>query len=279
MKAGALVSRRLDSFNSMELYLLVTAILFHDAGIVFGRSDHQKRISEVYNHVWKQSVQDKEEKLLVGLICGAHTGETRDGSYDTLKGLSTSNKLGERGVDPKKIAAVLRFADELAEGPQRTSAFLLSTNRFSDERAVPFHKYASATSVHVDPGNQRIALMYSIGIENNSTDAMSVSWEELPSFLELIQSRITKLDQERRYARHYAPVLSEFRETTFSFHFEYQQSPVDCGPLGGTLNDLVIPGESTVSISDKMPHLKPAAIIDNLRAAIEQEQARDKESV
>ena len=63
----------------------------------------------------------------------------------------------------RELAAVLRFADELAEGPQRTSEFMQAEGLYESE-SQQFHDYANSTHILIDRGTNRIILTYEIGI-------------------------------------------------------------------------------------------------------------------
>ena len=63
----------------------------------------------------------------------AHTGKAQDGSCDTLKEVAELDHLANRPVRLRELAAILRFADELAEGPQRTSEFMQVEDLYESE--------------------------------------------------------------------------------------------------------------------------------------------------
>ena len=146
---------------------------------------------------------------------------------------------GQR-VRLRELAAVLRFADELAEGPQRTSEFMLTEDRYSKESKI-FHKYASSTHIFIDRRLCRIALAYEIDIDVKNTD--EDRRKALSQFFEFVYKRILKLNQERRYARHYSELLAPFKSTeaTFNFHCKGEILETDLVPL--KLTDIVVPGE------------------------------------
>ncbi len=235
--------------NCMELNVLCLSVLFHDVGNIFDRYEHQKNIREVYDQACPNiNGSDKhEEKLIILDICKAHCGESISGDNDTIRNLKETSKLERKVIRLKILAAILRFADELAEGPQRTSWFMMKKHMYSEKSNI-FHKYASCSKVDIDRLNGRICLVYHISIDlgdesdKSSKDAL-VSIDELEAFLGFIYKRIEKLNQERQYAKHYSSILFPFKETSASFNFWYngQQIPVDLDPV--ILSDLVVPGD------------------------------------
>ena len=145
--------------NPIELYLLAMIVLFHDVGLIYGREDHQNNIAEIYNEARGKAPQLRRERTLILKAVRAHTGTALDGSCDTLKELDEREDLEGRTIRLCDLGAILRFADELAEGPQRTSEFMRTHNGYNCDSLI-YHDYASITNVHIDRAYQRIRLIY-----------------------------------------------------------------------------------------------------------------------
>ena len=111
----------IESLSGIEMYCLGMCILFHDAGNIFGRDGHHNKVAEIFDSIRGKDASLLREKTLVVRAARAHTGTTQEGSRDTLKKLAEEEHLEGQRVRLRELAAVLRFADELAEGPQRTS--------------------------------------------------------------------------------------------------------------------------------------------------------------
>ena len=234
------------------MYCLGMLILFHDVGNVFGREDHRNKVAKVFDHIRGSRASLRREKTLVVKATWAHTGTAQDGSNDTLKELAVNDHLERRPVRLRELAAILRFADELAEGPQRTSEFMQEEGLYESE-SQEFHDYASSTNVLIDRQNSRIRITYNIDIDINKPD-------ELRNFLSFIFSRIQKLNQERQYTRYYSEFLEPFKliEVTFDFHCGSDILETELSPL--QLTDLVVPGDQAKEISA----INPAYSIDKL---------------
>lgn len=221
-------------------YTLCTAILFHDVGNIFNRRGHEKRIGEVWAWVRNQQNPPRMEKPLIVRIAGAHTGTTLRGSRDTLAELDLSSNLDGVKVHEQELAAILRFADELAEGPQRTSSFVRDVLGYSPESEI-HHRYADITSVHVDRGNSRIALTYNFDLQSSGVDPERLisQTEELLSYT---YTRVMKLEEERQYTRFHSDLLVPFKETRVQINFwiDNRNTLVDLQPL--TLSDKRVPG-------------------------------------
>lgn len=213
-KAFVLICDEMDRFNAAELYLLCMCILFHDCGNIHGRDGHEKKIADVYDEAVGAKSSRAQEKRWILSIVRAHSGLSRQENKDTLVDVLEGNSLYDKEVKLREIAGILRFADELAEGPQRTSDYIQRHNYvirdgkeepILQNKAIIYHKYASVTNIYVDKGNGRVALTYHIEIPVRQT-----TFSELINY---IYKRIVKLDAERRYCKYYTPVLEKLKRT------------------------------------------------------------------
>lgn len=222
----------------VEKLLLLLGALLHDIGNIRGRERHNTVTAEVWRQSGNLSFQrwDASDRRTIIALCRAHTGKADDGSEDTLKPLAVSQHyfFGDP-VPLAKLAATLRFADELAEGSQRTSRFLLFQGMYGVKN-VDFHRYANATKVTIDRANGRIALNYDIELTDPGLGEGEVLRENLRRLLDLIFKRVLKLEKERVFARHYAPDWLGFSETSVLISIEREHERVcDLRPL--ILND------------------------------------------
>lgn len=233
--------------SGIEIYCLGMFILFHDAGNIYGREGHHEKIGKLFDKIRGQSASLRREKTLVVHATRAHTGKAQDGSRDTLKELNLIDHLEGNCVRLRELAAILRFADELAEGSQRTSGFMQAENLYSPESKM-FHAYANVTNIFIDRGNKRIVLTYEIGVDLDQPE--NIRRKNLSKILEFAYKRIIKLNQERQYAGFYSELLTPFRftEITFNFHCGDDILDMNLDPL--KLTDIVVPGDPAKEISD-----------------------------
>jgi hypothetical protein len=227
--------------SATDIYMLAMGILFHDVGNLFGRTNHRQKIGEVFNYARGVDPSVRREKTLVMKLARAHTGVASDGTRDTLKELDEVDHVEGESVQLRSIAAVLRFADELAEGPQRTSEFRRLMELYEPDNRL-FHDYASITNIRIDRGNERILLTYEIAVDEFG-DITDERTTRLSALLSFAYERALKLDQERRYARYYSPSLSPFKAThiAFNFHYHGNQLAIDLPQI--QLDDKIVPGD------------------------------------
>ncbi|OQW71220.1 MAG: hypothetical protein BVN35_16765 [Proteobacteria bacterium ST_bin11] len=241
------IDESLDSENpiitGLDLYFLCQVCLFHDVGNFYGRKSHNQKISEIINKAFGDLFdgEHKRERRLIAEAGRAHTGKE---GKDTLLDLFNKNEhIQGDHIHYCAIAAIVRFADELAEGPQRTSAFMLDEDKFSSDSKI-FHKYATCTHIKIDSPNQRISISYEFNIEISSSDNEDEIKKELKDLLAFTYSRISKLDQERKYYNYYAKISRPIREVQVIFNFQKDDYDIEfkLDPL--ILNDLIVPGNS-----------------------------------
>lgn len=260
-KVVALLSEsggNLADLSGVELYCLAMLVLFHDVGNVYGRKDHQNKIAPIFDKIRGTEPAVRRERTLVVRAARAHTGTAQDGSYDTLKEFGNRENLQGRPVRLRELAAILRFADELAEGPQRTSGFMQEENLYDADSRM-HHDYASSTHVLIDRAMGRIAITYEIDLKPDLPEENRR--EYLSELLTFVYRRLTKLDQERQYVRHYSKLLNPFKSTEAAFNFHCGGEVLDINILPLKLTDkVVIPGEDTVDVAT----VNDAYAIENL---------------
>jgi hypothetical protein len=247
--------------SAIELYSLLMTILFHDVGNFYGRANHQNNTGRIYDYVRSSPDHKKNEKFFITEAVKAHCGFAADGTRDTLKCLSR-HPYERENIRLQEIAAILRFADELAEGPQRTSLFMAEEKGYSDASKI-FHKYARITTLLIDKSSERIALTYDVEIENpTQLHEGSQAEQELCKFLEFIYCRIVKLDQERKYTKHYCSALSCFKSTSALIRFWLKGTSYDLGLEQIVLTDLLIPGDTETKIPTRFPDYNTKNIVN-----------------
>src|SRR5574341_111361 len=197
--AYLLLGPSFEKLTAMELYVLCTAILFHDVGNLEGREGHNRKISEIYKHVRGGDQTFDPEKRAILQISGAHSGYSKDKTKDTIKDLDEYTHVYANPIRAKLVAAILRLADELAEGPHRTSLYI-QNHPNSKYKSPKHHQYASSASYTIERSRNLIAVNYEIRLVPSAGN-LQCGDLLFVDFMEFIYERLVKLDQERRYTR------------------------------------------------------------------------------
>jgi len=257
--------KQIKSISSMNLYFLCLSTIFHDAGLLYGRDNHQNNIADIYDNIRgkdKLSYFANEKSILLKIVA-AHTGKSRnDNTYDTLKDLGKMNAYAD-SINVCEIAAILRFSDELAEGIHRTSEFLIAKKLYEKKSRI-YHIYAQAYSSVIS--FDRITITYNLFIKKKNNIIFIDDNITLEKFLEFVYNRLTKLDEERKYCRYYCQLwLSCLKEISVDFKFwaESMEIKHDLPPI--ILDDKIVPMNSKSFIADKYPNYRCSAIITMIK--------------
>lgn len=256
-------------FNEIELLLLCVSILFHDVGNIHGRDNHNINIADIYNSVRASKlIKCQQERQLVLRIVKAHCGKSKNGDKDTLTEVEESSHLFDKPIRVRELAAILRFADELAEGPQRTSQYMIEKGLISEDSLL-YHLYASVTQVVVDKGDGRVVLTYNIDypIKNYT----------LSDLLRFVYTRILKMDMERRYCKYYSPTLGSMKRTEASINFTINGDLCDFDLPKICLEDKYsLVEESIDSLLTSKPHLNLEMIENKLNEIVKQKKEKNE---
>lgn len=121
LRATSLVHDNIENITGYEIFILLLAIHFHDVGNIMGREKHEEKIFEIIDKLPALAVFDFPVKRVIAQIAMAHGGyvdeETKD--KDTISRLDDAIYLNGLRVRVSMLAAILRFADELADDKTR----------------------------------------------------------------------------------------------------------------------------------------------------------------
>jgi hypothetical protein len=199
-RAGELVSAPgQKAITPYEAYILLLACHFHDVGNIFGRVEHEKKVHEVVFKLDQTLVgEDTLEKRVICHIAMAHGGyvDVEKENKDTIGALLYDRNSKPNGVDVKKLAAVLRFADELADDRTRTNRFVEEASKQAHPGSEIFHAYAA----HLRP--TRI---------NHDARSVDVHFE---LNVDVLQRKYRKKDEERY-------LFEEILDRTLKMHREH----------------------------------------------------------
>lgn len=147
-----------------EVYILLTAIHFHDVGNIFGREGHNISAGDVMTKIASFFADETTEKRYIYQIAKAHGGKI-NGSTDTIGLLLPSDKILNKTVRMQHLAAILRLADELSDDRSRAARFMLASGELPPKSEI-YHVYANSLHTsQVDVDAQEIKMMFEINFE------------------------------------------------------------------------------------------------------------------
>lgn len=257
-------------YTGFELYILCMTILFHDVGNFFKRQGHNQEIETVINDLFSDFFygihrRDKSHIIRAGR---AHTGKHNS---DTLKDVAELEHSNRFKIHLRQIAAIVRLADELAEGSQRTCSYMLEKGLYEQSSNI-YHEYAASTQYMIDALNGRINITYDIELNWDEKSGPSEDEKKkIIKFLEFIHVRINKLNQERKYCGYYCETLKKISETQVSFNFSNKKAPVNTDYKALILTDLTVPGDNEKNIIAGRDDLQVLQVVESLVTALSHE--------
>ncbi len=143
--ASRLLARQLEArkkddeaLSSLDLFLVLSAILWHDVGNVIKRSGHAEQIPEMVEKI-KIVFPNVVVRRVAEEIARAHSG--KEGLRIPRSHETCPVEHKSITVYPLSMAAVVRFADEVSENQTRISAPSCST------KSLPRAGYSGSTRV------------------------------------------------------------------------------------------------------------------------------------
>jgi hypothetical protein len=154
-----LLSAGEGSITAYEAYLLLCAAQFHDVGNIFGRSQHEEKCSEIMDRNRATLPPDSIERRMIFEIAKAHGGEYKN----KLDDMRREDDVASKKVRPQLLAAILKFADELAEDSERAARF--TAERGLLEGSQIYHEYALALqNVSVDKESREVRFKFEMPV-------------------------------------------------------------------------------------------------------------------
>lgn len=248
-----------------EAFVLGFAIMYHDVGNIFSREKHNTRVQTIFTEGFTKYKLDTDLRLVVNDIASAHTGgkDTNGQSIDTLSAVDPNGLWSNRSIRTQHLAAILRFADELAEGPQRASILRLRNELPFNQGAsvspdsVIYHEYAQCVSPQIDRAGQRILVRLNIDLANFTKIDCEL---KVKSILDEFWKRMHTLNQERQYARYYSDLLAPFKAVSIQVRF-YNQGTNLPVVKQHVFNDLIVPQKPSGQWKfENCPHLDTSQI-------------------
>lgn len=202
-----------EPINPYELYLLLAAIRLHDAGNIDGREEHERRAFQLLMEAGAAICPDPSEARLIAAIAQAHGGRTDKGDKDTI-GILPPNSWGISSVpcNPRAVAALVRFSDEICEHRGRASFHHIQAGTLPPENAL-FHLYANGVQraeVVSDSNTFHLRLEFDKKylIHPYKTPKIGTKKPKEKYLLDDALDRIEKLNAERIYCNQFlAPIF------------------------------------------------------------------------
>jgi hypothetical protein len=242
-RASELLIESQCELTAYEGYLLLCGIQFHDVGNVFGRKEHEAASREIMESHCKETIKDNIERISIIRIAMVHGG-CWGTERDTISSLKDPRDLFGQPVRKRLLAAILRFADELADDCSRADRVALEQHTMPKESQI-YHRYSE--SLHtVKVEKHEIQL----GFEFQSPLAMKPLSKNGKScfLLDEVYQRTLKMERERRYCMRFMRPHFSIDRIRVEIIIRSSENPLDSDPITYTLEERGYPDQPPYDI-------------------------------
>ncbi len=190
-----------------EGFVLLVAILLHDAGNAISRDGHEKKAAAILREVGEAVGLSDIERRIISSIAQAHGGEMEDGSKDTITRLMSEPvpDIGGIEVHAWRLAALLRLADELSENYTRADEVAIA-DAATPPLSVLSNLYCRAINRRVDFKGKSVHLAFTIDkqlLPRTFVIPVKGGGTREIMFVDYIAERLEKCELERRYCNRF----------------------------------------------------------------------------
>lgn len=227
--------------DAYELFLLLCATELHDVGNVYGREGHEKGIMPIIKKL-ETELPDSIERTTILTIAMTHGGKIGD-SKDTICKLLKERMILGHKVRVQILAAILRFADELADDNSRASKEELDLGIIPKESEL-FHRYSEALhTVLVERDDKE----YFVKLFFEFTSDVAIKTFDFMGrqkyLLDEIYDRTLKMERERRYCMRFMRPYISVEGIRVEIMIQDVENPFVAKPITYTLNECGYPDE------------------------------------
>lgn len=196
--------KKLEPF---EVFVLLVAILLHDAGNATRRKGHEKMASEILREVGENVGLSDLEQRIISTIAQAHGGELEDGNRDTITGLLKDPEPFISGfkVHAWRLAALVRLADELSENSTRADEAAIQSPT-TPHRSLLANYYCLLINRRIDFISNSVHLNFDVDQKYLSQIFIVKNKDGSPNeimLVDYIADRLEKCERERRYCNRF----------------------------------------------------------------------------
>ncbi|WP_300673408.1 hypothetical protein [Desulfoluna sp.] len=210
--SSKLLQLSIDKLSDVEVFLLLTSIVYHDVAMIKGRIDHHINASEIISR-YIDLMPSRDFARIVNEIIKAHSGKNGLAIPSGSCGISIKQRSQE--VRPKLIASILRFADEVSENRTRVEEVII--DEVPNESQI-FWRYAMSISASIPkPIEKKISVTISIDYETLAEEYVCKEFcnrvtNGQINIIKYIICRLEKMNNERIYCSHIFSELVDIKE-------------------------------------------------------------------
>lgn len=258
-----------DHLSEFEAFILLCAIQIHDIGNILGRAGHERKLNSIFDEKSTNIIVDTPERRVIKSIAMAHGGKTENGK-DTISLLSARETIFNETVRTRLLAAILRFADELADDNTRANRPALDLNILGTNSDI-YHKYSSAlhtVAIKPDEENNDFKVSLVFELEAHALKNRYLVGKHEKYLLDEIYDRTQKMELERRYCMKFMyPYINIGRiEVVINIYGSQSQK---LKAISYTLEDVSYPNDAVVIRNGMIGNISVPSGAQMLHALVE----------
>lgn len=243
-----------------ETYLLLVAIHFHDAGNIFGREEHAETAKKIIDQLGIFLGGDRFEMKVIRDIVKSHA-TPKNGNRDTISLLTKEDHFKYELVRFQMLAAILKFADELADDYSRASKSMIEMNAIPKESEI-YHYYSkSLHTVIIDAFKHSITLGFCF-TKDEAQKKFQKGTEQRYLQDEIIE-RSLKMFSEMKYCMRFMVGISYFDTIFVSIKIHDDECNEIVPPMSYTLTDEGYPSTDQAHFSSLQNNIKTGEQLDS----------------
>lgn len=242
-----------DSYPTpYEVFFLLSSIVVHDVGNLYGRSGHEKKIASMLEKATQNIIADSLERRTIARIAGVHGGKINN-SKDTISQLQQKATVNGFEIREQALAAVLRFADELADDATRANYPAMDAGILGNASEV-YHVYSSKLHTVKLKENEAIDntwdVMLRFEIDEETAKKQFQRKGDKVYLLDEIYDRTIKMENERRYCTRYLRPFCAIERIDVEIIIEHEDSVFDQERVQYTLEEKGYPDRPCEKIQE-----------------------------
>ncbi|MDC0715686.1 HD domain-containing protein [Nannocystis bainbridge] len=193
--------------NVYELFLAMMAVLYHDVGILLGREQHAEKSAYLLSLERNDYVFDALDKEYMSIAVRDHSSSQL--IEEDCKKYPDEFKVREHTLRIRRVAALVRLADEIDEDAQRAPADLEAKMQLPEASRFFWAFNQRVLGVAPDPNRKHIAITMQFRPEDVTTNFPLPGKEPQP-FVRLAIEKILKINKERVYCNRFLPDNAQY---------------------------------------------------------------------
>ena len=234
-----------------EIFFLLCSISVHDVGNLFGRANHEKRISSLIDLACNNIIDDSIERRVISQIAGVHGGSI-NGNKDTISILKENDTINNFKIREQMLASVLRFADELADDNTRANYPALESGILGETSEI-YHVYSSklhTVKLHQNPVTHAWEVVLKFEFDEETAKKQFKKGSKRVYLLDEIYQRTIKMEQERMYCMRFLRIYCSIERINVEIAIDSNDDVFNQETIKYTLHEKGYPDTQYTTIKD-----------------------------